>query len=107
MQLEQKLRQEEDQMFKSFQMEREKEKNKLTDEINKEWEVKLKELTDMYEKDVSKKKKKMDDKERKVIDLIGVNEIMRKIQIEITKVTINMNTRFMITNDKFELQRLA
>ena len=53
-------------MFKVFQMERENEKRKLTDEIKKEWEVKLKELTDMYERNMSKKKKKVPDEERKV-----------------------------------------
>ena len=65
-QLEHELRKEEDEMFKVFQMERENEKRKLTDEIKKEWEVKLKELTDMYEKTMAKKKKKMPDEERKV-----------------------------------------
>lgn len=63
--LEQKLRMEEDELFKSFQMERVNEKKKLTDEIAKEWEVKLKELTDMFERDMSKKKKKMTDSEKK------------------------------------------
>jgi len=53
-------------LLKDFQMEREQEKKRLADEMNKEWEVKLKELTDMFEKDYSKKKKKLDDRERKV-----------------------------------------
>ena len=64
--LEKELRREEDEMFKVFQMERENEKRKLTDEIKKEWEVKLKELTDMYERNLSKKKKKTPEEERKV-----------------------------------------
>ena len=65
-QLEHQHRREEDEMFKVFQMEREDEKRKLTDEIKKEWEVKLKELTEMYEKNMAKKKKKVPDEERKV-----------------------------------------
>ena len=65
-QLETQQRKEEDAMFQNFQMERERETQKISDEIKKEWEVKLKELTDLYEKDMSKKKKKIDDRERKV-----------------------------------------
>ena len=66
--LEHQLRREEDEMFKVFQVERENEKRKLTDEIKKEWEVKLKELTEMYEKNMAKKKKKIPDEERKVCE---------------------------------------
>ncbi|KAH3848756.1 hypothetical protein DPMN_091136, partial [Dreissena polymorpha] len=66
-QLEVVHRKEEDELLRNFQMEREREKQKLADEMNKEWEVKLKELTDLFEKDMAKKKKKIDDREKKMM----------------------------------------
>ncbi|XP_041357977.1 hillarin-like isoform X2 [Gigantopelta aegis] len=60
--LEERLRKEEDEMFKTFQNTRKHEKAKLSQEINKEWEIKLKELTDKYEKSFTAKKKKETDK---------------------------------------------
>lgn len=68
-QLEKVHREEEDRLLKNFQIEREKEKQKLADELNKEWEVRLKELTDMFEKDMSKKKKKIDEREKKMMTI--------------------------------------
>lgn len=94
--LEHQLRREEDEMFKVFQMEREDEKRKLTDEIKKEWEVKLKELTEMYEKNMAKKKKKVPDEERKIMTMQFENqkkELEKSIVIKREKKKESMTLR--------------
>ena len=65
--LEEEMRREEDEMFRTFRAAREQEVEGLNKEIDVEWEKKLQDLTDKFQKDLdNKKKKKMKDADKKV-----------------------------------------
>lgn len=57
------MREEEDELFKTFHEERQSAKTAISREIDQEWEQRLQELTNKY---VTEKKKKMKDSDRKV-----------------------------------------
>ena len=54
--LEDKHREEEDQLFKKFQVDRQLEEKRLEREVTDEWEKRLQLLTDRYEDDLKKKR---------------------------------------------------
>jgi len=56
--LEDKQREEEDQLFLKFRVDRELEEKKIEREVIDEWEKKLQVLTDKYEDDLRRKKDK-------------------------------------------------
>ncbi len=56
--LEDKQREEEDQLFLKFRVDRELEEKKIEREVIDEWEKKLQVLTDRYEDDLRRKKDK-------------------------------------------------
>jgi hypothetical protein len=56
--LEEKQRQEEDQLFMKFRNNRQLEEKKIEQEVTDEWEKKLQTLTERYEEDLKKKKDK-------------------------------------------------
>ena len=64
--LEERLRQEEDELFKSFHQERQQAKTVITKEIDQEWEQRLRELTEKYDLNDKKKNKKIKDQDKKV-----------------------------------------
>jgi hypothetical protein len=65
--LEEKQRQEEDQLFVKFRVDRELEEKKIEREVIDEWEKKLRMLTTNYEDDLRRKKDKNTERVRKMI----------------------------------------
>ncbi len=68
--LEEKQRQEEDQLFLKFRVDRELEEKKIEREVTDEWEKKLQTLTARYEDDLRRKKDKTNERVRLFISQI-------------------------------------
>ncbi|XP_076462508.1 hillarin-like [Babylonia areolata] len=69
-QLEERMRREEDELFRTFHHERQEAKSVISQEIDQEWEQRLRDLADKYEHLQDKKKaKKMKDHEKKIMTM--------------------------------------
>ncbi|KAL8576564.1 hypothetical protein ACOMHN_003122 [Nucella lapillus] len=72
--LEEHLRREEDELFRTFHHERQQAKTVIHKEIDQEWEQRLRELTSKYDLQDKKKTKKMKDNEKKMMTVQFENE---------------------------------
>ncbi|KAK7485284.1 hypothetical protein BaRGS_00023535, partial [Batillaria attramentaria] len=88
--LEERLRQEEDELFKAFHEERQVTKSAITREIDQEWEQRLRELTEKYGVNDKKKSKKIKDGDKKLMTVQFETEkkdLEKKMTLKREKIT--------------------